>query len=365
MAKLRTSWRRAFPASVLARTGIVFGRAVSSKPHGRAIGMTSAANPVLVDVTRGGIVESFHRGSYAVMDASGALLASGGTIDEMVFPRSAIKAFQCLPLLEEGAIEKLGLVAEEIALACSSHSGEARHVGVAESMLRKSGHSAEDLECGAHWPIAEDAMHEMVKLGQVPSALHNNCSGKHAGMLALAHLLGAPSAGYVEPEHPVQRRIAKTISRLCDCDLSKQACGIDGCSVPTWAIPLGNLAAGFARFCSSENTLAQHIIHAVRAHPYLVAGRERFDTLLMRKVPRAFVKTGAEGVYGACVPHAGIGIALKIDDGASRASQLAIAAVLAKLDVWTESESEQLKELCDGALLNRRGIEIGRRRSFY
>jgi L-asparaginase II len=298
-----------------------------------------------------------------VVDASGALLASGGTIDEMVFPRSAIKAFQCLPLLEDGAIETLGFVAEEIALACSSHSGEARHVRVAESMLAKSGHSAENLACGAHWPIAEDAMHDMVRLGQVPSALHNNCSGKHAGMLALAHLLRAPSEGYVDPDHPVQRRIAKTISRLCDCDLSKQACGIDGCSVPTWAIPLRNLATGFARFCTSESTPAQQIIQAVRAHPYLVAGRDRFDTRLMREVPRAFVKTGAEGVYGACVPHAGIGIALKIDDGASRASQLAIAAVLAQLDVWTESEREQLKKHSNGVLLNRRGLEIGRRQA--
>jgi L-asparaginase II len=178
-------------------------------------------------------------------------------------------------------------------------------------------------------------------------------------MLALARQLNAEPHGYSRPDHPVQRLIAKTMGELCDVDLDAQPCGIDGCSVPTWAIPLRNLALGFARFTAPEFAAAQRIIAAVRAHPFMVAGSGDFDSLIMEAVPRLFVKTGAEGVYCACVPHAGLGIALKIDDGASRASEVAIASVLAGLDVWTAEEKATLERFRHHELLNWRRFEVG------
>jgi L-asparaginase II len=323
------------------------------------------ANPVLVEVTRGGIVESRHTGAYAVSDASGGIVAAQGDIDQAVFPRSAIKAFQCLPVIESGAADAYGFSDEELALACASHNGEPAHVGIARAMLSKAGICEDDYECGAHWPQRAQSLHELVRSGGQPLPVHNNCSGKHAGMLALARHLRADSHGYSGRDHPVQRIIARTIEELCDVDCDALPCGVDGCSVPTWAIPLRKLALGFARFASGAGVsperrrASERIIAAVRANPFMVAGTDRFCTRLMQAVPRAFVKTGAEGVFCGAVPHAGLGIALKCDDGAHRAAEVLMAAVLARLPAWTEEETETLRSFAHANLRNWRGIEVG------
>lgn len=316
-------------------------------------------NPVIAEVTRGDIVESRHRGAYAVVDRAGHVVAAEGGIAAAVYPRSAIKAFQCLPVIESGAADHFGFTEEEIALCCSSHNGEPEHVRVARAMLAKGGNAESLYECGAHWPYFEEARFDLIRHGEPCAAVHNNCSGKHAGMLALARQLGADPHGYVGLDHPVQQVIARRIGDICDVDLSQQPVGIDGCSVPTWAIPLKNLGLGFARFTDPANAAARIIIAAVRAHPYMVAGTGDFDTVAMQAVPRLFVKTGAEGVYCACIPHAGLGIALKIDDGASRASEVAIASVLAGLDVWTQQEKAALERLRNHDLANWRKIPVG------
>ncbi|MFW6076630.1 MAG: asparaginase, partial [Hyphomicrobiales bacterium] len=296
------------------------------------------SNPVLVHVTRGGMVESRHRGSFAVSDANGSLAAALGEIAEPVYPRSAIKAFQALPMVEMAA-DRFGFTDADIALACASHSGEPNHVRLVQSMLAKAGLSEADLECGFHWPYDGDAQRALAAAGERPGAVHNNCSGKHAGMLALALALGASTRGYTAASHPVQRTIAATLHELCGIDPDGQPCGIDGCSVPTWALPLAAQAHGFARFASGaglspdRQRAARRILAAVRAHPFNVAGSERFCTRLMQAVPRAFVKTGAEGVFCGCVPHAGFGLALKCDDGAGRAAEVIMAALLAHLPV--------------------------------
>ncbi len=178
-------------------------------------------------------------------------------------------------------------------------------------------------------------------------------------MLALARQLGVEPTGYVGKDHAVQREIARTIGRMCDVDLEGQPWGIDGCSVPTWAIPLKNLALGFARLCAPDFAAGQRIISAVRAHPFMVAGSGDFDTLIMEAVPRVFVKTGAEGVYCGCVPHAGLGIALKCDDGASRAAEVAMASVLANLPVWTDDERTILQAFRHHDLSNWRKLGVG------
>jgi L-asparaginase II len=321
-------------------------------------------NPVIAEVIRGGIVESRHRGAFCVIDQSGHVVSAEGGIAAAVYPRSAIKAFQCLPLIETGAADRFGFTDEEIALTCASHSGEAEHVRVARSMLAKARNDEENYECGAHWPIEEHARHVLVREDAPCRQVHNNCSGKHAGMLALARQLGVDPKDYVKREHPVQQVIAKAIGDICDIDLAVQPWGIDGCSVPTWAIPVRNMALGFARLCAPEHEAGNRIIAAVRAHPFMVAGTGRFDTEVMQATPRVFVKTGAEGVYCGCVPHAGLGIALKCDDGAGRAAEVAMASVLASLDVWTAGERELLRRFRHHELRNWRKLDVGEVRAF-
>ncbi len=316
-------------------------------------------NPVIAEVTRGEIVESRHRGAFAVVDRTGRVLAAEGGIAAAIYPRSAVKAFQCLPVIESGAADRFGFTDEEIALCCSSHNGEPDHVRVARSMLRKAENAENDYECGAHWPSAEAARFTLLRANEECGQVHNNCSGKHAGMLALARQLGADVHGYTRRDHPVQQTIAGRMGELCDIDLGNQPWGIDGCSVPTWAIPLKNMALGFARFTDPDFAAAQRIIAAVRANPFMVAGTGDFDTLIMQAVPRVFVKTGAEGVYCGCVPHAGLGIALKIDDGAGRAAEVAMASVLSGLDVWTAEEQEALHRFRHHGLSNWRKFEVG------
>jgi L-asparaginase II len=316
-------------------------------------------NPVIAEVTRGGIVESRHRGAYCVMNREGHVVAAEGAIAAAVYPRSAIKAFQCLAVIEGGAADRFGFTEEEIALACSSHNGEPEHVRAALSMLKKARNDEALYECGAHWPNHEASRNALIREGLNCRQVHNNCSGKHAGMLALARQLDVDPAGYVNAQHPVQQAIAKSIGELCDCNVGQLPCGIDGCSVPTWAIPIRNLALGFARLTVASHKASRRIIDAVRSHPFMVAGTGDFDTLLMQAVPRAFIKTGAEGVYCGCVPHAGLGIALKCDDGAGRAAEVAMASVLASLDVWTEEEKAALQRFRHHELLNWRRIAVG------
>jgi L-asparaginase II len=314
-------------------------------------------NPIIAEVTRGGIVESRHTGAFAVVDAAGRLVISSGDIAAPVFPRSAVKAFQCVPLIESGAADRFGMTAEELALACASHNGEPDHVRVARAMLAKSDTSEACYECGIHWPMREGAAHDLARSGGAPDQVHNNCSGKHAGMLALARQLGASSAGYVAIDHPVQQAVAAALSRYCDVEPAALTWGIDGCSVPTWAFPLRNMALGFARLTTTPT--GQRIISAVRAHPFMVAGTGRFDTRLMQAVPRVFAKVGAEGVYCGCIAHAGLGIAVKCDDGGTRAAEAAFAGVLLGLDVWSADERSALTGFAASALTNWRKVHVG------
>ncbi|MEM7424885.1 MAG: asparaginase [Pseudomonadota bacterium] len=322
-------------------------------------------NPVLVELTRGGIVESRHRGAFCIAHADGSVMLNGGHCQEAVFPRSSIKAFQALAVMESGAFDHFGFSDEQIALACASHGGQARHTKTALAMLQRAEVTEADLECGGHWPTYQRRTNEMIAAGERPGPVHNNCSGKHAGMLALARKLGVETAGYVREEHAVQQAMRRTIEELCERDLSQAAVGIDGCSVPTWAVPLDDLARAFARFGGRRTGSVirdegcARILAAVRAHPFMVAGTGRFCTDVMAAIPRLFVKTGAEGVFCGCVPSLGIGFALKCEDGATRASEAATAGLLLCLDTWGPAEQEILNSLARQSLLNRNRLEIG------
>jgi len=293
-------------------------------------------NPILVEVWRGPLVESRHRGAVAVVDASGRAACAVGDIAAPVFPRSAIKAFQALPLVESGAAERYGFGDEDLALACASHSGEPAHVAGVERMLAKIGLDASALRCGAHWPISQNAAAALARTG-TPTALHNNCSGKHAGFLCLACAMGVDHADYFRPEHPVQRQVRAVLEDFTGAVLAEDVCAIDGCSVPTWAVPLQSLAYAFAKFGTGRGfapkraATAARLREACARQPWFVAGTGRFCTEIMQKFgERVFVKTGAEGVYCGALPELGVGIAVKCDDGAARAAQAIIAAVIAR-----------------------------------
>ncbi len=292
-------------------------------------------NPILVEVTRGTLVESVHRGAIAVVDAKGQVRAAIGDVGQRIFPRSAVKALQALPLVESGAADRYGFGNAELALACSSHNAEPRHVETAAAMLAKAGRGEADLECGAQIPTARAAAQALVRAGIAPGPLCNNCSGKHAGFICLACHRGLDPRGYVTPDHPAMREITATLAEMTGTSLGPEVRGVDGCSIPTYAIPIAALALAFARFITGEGlsparaAAARRLADACMAEPFMVAGTGRFCTDVMAALPaRVFVKTGAEGVFCGALPELGLGIALKCDDGADRAAETVMAAVI-------------------------------------
>jgi L-asparaginase II len=324
-------------------------------------------DPVLVEVTRGARVESRHRGAVAVSDSDGRIVFALGDSDAAVFPRSAIKAFQALPLVESGAADRYGLTEAEIALACASHSGEPFHAGTALAMLQKCGRGVETLECGVHWPSNNQTARALAAEGAEPSALHNNCSGKHAGFICLSCAAGVEPGGYVAADHYVQREVRAAIEDVTKTPLADPGLrAIDGCAIPTYAIPLKALAQGFARFGAGDRltparaAATRRIREAVGAHPDMVAGTGRFDTTVMQALGlRAFVKTGAEGVYCAALPELGLGVAIKCEDGAGRAAETAMAALISKFLPLNEQEHAALAPRRAPPLLNWNGVQVG------
>jgi L-asparaginase II len=326
----------------------------------------SMSNPVLVDVMRGDVVESRHRGAIVVCDGDGRVVLSLGDVERPVFPRSAVKAIQALPLVESGAADAFGFSDEDLAFACASHSGEPVHAAKAAELLARAGLDVAALECGAHWPSGEEAAHELARRHETPTALHNNCSGKHSGFLCTCVHAGFDPRGYVRREHAEQQLVREALVDVTGAAHDEESCGIDGCSIPTYAVPLVNLATGFARMVTGEGLLparvaaARRLVAACMAHPWFVAGTGRADTLMMEAGKgRIFTKTGAEGVFCAAIPDLGLGIALKCDDGAGRAAEVMVASVLAALVSDDAALAARLNELAHPVLKNRNGMGVG------
>jgi L-asparaginase II len=330
-------------------------------------------NPVLVEAARGGVVESAHRGAFAIVDADGACVASLGDIRRPVFGRSAVKVLQALPLVASGAADRFALSDEQLALACASHNGEPAHVATAAAMLDQAGVDAGVLECGAHWPYREAFQREMAQRGETPTALHNNCSGKHAGFVCLGCQLAGKRprraflAGYVHGEHAVMREVTQALQASTGFDLAQAPRGIDGCSIPTYGIPLHHMALAFARIGSgiglsdAHSRAAARLRRAVARAPFMVAGSGRFDTRVMQRFgERVFCKVGAEGVYCAALPERGLGAALKIDDGNNaRAAEVVMAAIIESHVAADDAEAAFMHAFSDLSLKNWNGIEIG------
>ena len=325
-----------------------------------------AANPLLVEVTRGTQVESRHRASVAVVDTAGALVLSAGDTERPVYARSAIKSLQAIAVVESGAADAFELSPPELALTCASHSGEPRHVEAVTAWLQRLGLSAADLECGPQLPGYEPALIALLAGGGQATAAHNNCSGKHSGFLTLARHLGVPTRGYVNYEHPVQQRILGVMEGLTGLDLGAAPRGIDGCGIPVIGVPLGNLALAMARLGAPDDqpearqAACARLRRAVAAHPFMVAGTGRFDTRVMELTgEKAFIKTGAEGVYCAAFPELGLGVAIKVDDGAGRAAEILMARLLARFEILGEAQAARLGGLFTAPVLNRAGRSVG------
>lgn len=314
--------------------------------------------------TRGEIDESVHRISAAVTDATGRLVASAGSPDLATYFRSAAKPFQLWPLVRDGGVERFGLDPEMLALACGSHNAEPRHRAVGARWLERVGLSEADLSCGGHPSLSSSVAREMIRTDVVPTALWSNCSGKHAALLALARLHGWPVEGYTKVGHPVQGEVAGSLAHWSGVAPSGLQWAEDGCTAAAVAMPLTGMATAWARLGTSDDRAMATIRSAMLAHPAMIAGTNRLDTMLMDAWPgRVLAKVGADGVYGAALPTLGLGIGLKVEDGHFPSAGHALLAILESLTSRFGSGSpwpmDQLTQWRTPPILNTRGIPVG------
>lgn len=328
----------------------------------------------LVEVKRGAITESRHRGHIVACEPDGNIIAYAGSPQNVTYLRSSAKPFQALPLLVSGAAERFGFTDREVALACASHNGEPMHTELAASMLQKIGLGPEALKCGVHEPYSLEVAGKLRLLGQSPNVLQNNCSGKHAGMLTVAKHLGAPTESYDSPENPVQKLIAETVSQFSGVPLTDIAVGTDGCGAPIFGITVKAMALAFARLVSPPPTFdkatreaCERIVRVMNAYPELIGGSsDRLDTEIMRVSPGRIVsKVGAEGIYTAGVNPCeewpkGLGLAIKIEDGDDkRARPTVVIEALRQLGVLSDESLDALSRYAFFPILNRRGDVVG------
>jgi L-asparaginase II len=325
-------------------------------------------NPVLIDVLRGAVVESRHRGAVSVVDGDGKTVLEIGDVQRLTFPRSAIKAIQALPLVESGAADAYLFGNKELALACASHSAEEGHVETVRTMLARAGITEEAYECGVHWPFDQPIAIDFAAKGVRPLQVHNNCSGKHAGFLCYACHEGIETKGYVSAAHKVQAHVRDVMESVTGAVHASDHCGTDGCSIPTYAISLQSLAHGFAKMTTGNGLsparakAAKRLMAACMAEPWHVAGTGRACTDIMQAAPgKVFAKIGAEGVYCATIIELGVGIALKCDDGSERGAVAMVNAVLAKL-MKSDAVGEHYAAKANKSFRNWNKINIGQLR---
>jgi len=324
------------------------------------------SNPILVHSNRGPIVESYHRGAICVVNENKEIVFSCGDVNQLCYPRSAMKFFQQIPLLVMGGIEKYDLTFEEIAILCGSHNGENKHVDVVRSILKKGGFTEEDLECGPQMPTHRIDQEFLIKNEIKPQRIHNNCSGKHAGFLLLCKLMNVEHKNYIDPNHPIQKEIAQTIAKYYEVDSSSLVCGIDGCSAPIYAFTLLQQAKAYAnlvnpiKFNSKEQKACEILVSAVTQFPFMLAGSKRYCSELMEIIGNKVIgKTGADGVYCLALKNEKWGIALKIDDGKMGPQYNVAQALLEQSGILNNNESEKLSHYLVQENKNFGGLHFG------
>jgi L-asparaginase II len=332
--------------------------------------MADPRAPLIVEVTRGNLVESRHACAAAITDADGGVVRHWGDIGQPIYGRSAIKPLLALGLVETGAAGAFGLGDAEIALACASHDGEPRHLATLHAWLSRVGLTVANLECGPHLPFHEASARALIREGREPDAGYNNCSGKHAGMLTTAVHMGEPTRGYVRFEHPVQQRLLGILEQMTGEALAAAPRGVDGCGIPTIAIAIGDTAMAMARMADTaalpqaRAAAARRVLTAMTAEPAMDGGSAQFGTLVMQATGgRVALKTGAEGVFTAAIPHRGLGICVKALDGAGRAAEVAMGDILVDLGVIEADERAKLAKRLRPPVINRAGLEVGQIRA--
>ena len=331
---------------------------------------TSLANPVLVNNWRGEVIENHHRGAIAVCDPKGRLIQSWGNVDALVYPRSAVKLLQALPLIESGAADHFHLDQSELALACSSHGGELAHTEAVKSWLKRIELDDEALECGPNPPSHQATAQAMLLQQRAPGRIHNCCSGKHTSMLTISRYLGEQTRGYIEREHPAQQRWFDSLGEMADIDLRGLPWNRDGCGIPVIAMPLTSIATAFARVAVPDHLsparadAINRLGDAIAAQPFMIAGSGRLGTKIIGlSGRRTLVKSGADGVYVAALQQQGLGVALKIDDGSSPAAEVAILSILRHLGGLQADELAQLDAHYRMPISNTRGVVTGYRQA--
>ena len=322
--------------------------------------------PIAVEVTRGGMVESMHRAIVAICDASGAVVRSWGAVERPIYARSAIKPLQTIAVIESGAADAFNLGEDEITLCCASHRGEPIHVDRVLPWLDRLGLGVDSLECGPQLPTNEATAHALIRAGLPATRAHNNCSGKHSGMLTTAVHLGEPTKGYIGPDHPVQTRLITLMEELGELDLSGTARGVDGCGIPVFGAPLQAIAHAMAKLADPSGLstdradACRRIVKACAAHPLLISGTGTFNSVVLAETGgRCILKGGAEGVFTAAIPSEGLGVCLKIDDGAGRGAAAAMLAVLRHLGVLDAAAAARIDKAVVREVRNWTGTLVG------
>lgn len=327
---------------------------------------------VLVHVKRGNIVECAHRGYIAVVDYKGNVLASVGNPQHVTYARSTVKPLQALPLLESGAAESFGLTDEELVVVCSSHSGQDAHVHNVQSILRKAGVDQLCIQCGPHLPLHKDTAKRMRERGEEPIPLHNNCSGKHAGMLALGQYIGADLSTYLQLLNPIQQHMLHTVADMCKLSAEQLETGIDGCGVPVFAMPIEKL--GYAMACfghpidlpEKRAEACRRLIGAIQKYPLHLAGETRFETELMQITnSKVIAKSGADGIFILTVPNKGMGIVIKAEDGSHRAVFPTVVETLKQLELIDANQLKALKRFHQQDNVNWAGTKVGEIRPVF
>lgn len=316
---------------------------------------------LLAIVKRGDVVESQHFGHFAVVDGEGNLVLSAGDPHFTTYIRSAAKPFQAIPLFEDSVPEIFGLEEAELAVIMSSHNGEPKHVQAVQAILTKVGRTPADLHCGVHVPLGSGVAEALARAGEKPTVLHNNCSGKHAGMIAACVNRGLPVGNYLDFNHPYQKRLWRTVARHAGLLEDAVPVGIDGCSAPNFALPMISMAHMYAGLAGMTDEIARRIYSLFVKYPDYIAGEGRFDTILMRVTRgKVLAKTGAEGIECLAVsaPQP-LGIAIKIVDGSSRAIPAVVVALLKKLQILSDDELKRLAHFQPETLRNHRGLAVG------
>jgi L-asparaginase II len=329
-------------------------------------------SPPLVEVRRGPQIESLHRGAVAVVDRAGRIRHRAGPVELATYFRSAAKPLQTLPLVESGGVDALGLTDEELAVTCGSHAGEPAHLRAVRGILSKAGLDEGALRCGVHPPANSEIAAALIREGRQPSPLHNNCSGKHAGMLAACRHRGWPTESYLAPEHPLQREIAGIVAACCGLPAGVLPTGTDGCGVPTFYGSLRQLARAYAVLADPQDlpdrraAAIGRVTGVMREHPFMIGGTGRLATEVQARLgDRLVCKGGAEALFGIGLLREGWGVAIKVEDGNARAMGPAVVDVLRQLGAIDPDEAEALAFLHHPVVRNHHGWDVGEMRPAF